>query len=115
MRLFMCCLGVGMSGAMASRSITLHSDGRFERDGFGSASFSSQTGAAGTFAAAGRARSGRYRIDGYRLGLTHDDGRSDSALFYGPAVRTIATACCLSTESSSSAACRGDMVLRRGP
>jgi hypothetical protein len=70
------------TGAMASRSITLHSDGRFERDGFGSASFSSQTGAAGTFAAAGPARSGRYRIDGYRLELTYDDGRSDSALFY---------------------------------
>lgn len=64
-----------------SRSITLHADGRFERGGFSSASFSSQN-AAGTFATTAPARNGRYRINGYILELTYDDGRRDSAIFY---------------------------------
>jgi hypothetical protein len=73
------------ASAVASRSITLHADGRFERDGFSSASFSNQTGgttAGGTFAASTPARSGSYLINGYTLKLIYDDGRSDSALFY---------------------------------
>jgi hypothetical protein len=76
--------GNAVSG-IASRSITFHADGRFERDSFGGASFSNQAGGAtagGIFAAAAAARSGRYRIDGYRLELIYDDGHGDSALFY---------------------------------
>jgi hypothetical protein len=73
------------ASAVAFRSIALHADGRFERDGFNSASFSNQTGsttAGGTFATTVPARGGRYRIDGYALKLIYDDGRNDSALFY---------------------------------
>ncbi|HEY2533611.1 MAG TPA: hypothetical protein VGJ20_37735 [Xanthobacteraceae bacterium] len=73
------------TSGVASRSITLHADGRFEQNGFGSTSFSDEIGGrrtAGAFATPAPAQSGRYRINGYSLEVTYDDGRRDSALFY---------------------------------
>jgi hypothetical protein len=78
---------LGNTTSTASRSITLHANGRFEQNGFGSAG-ASFTDAAGhrtggwTSGSPVTARSGRYRIGGYALEVTYDDGRRDSALFY---------------------------------
>ena len=65
----------------AGNTLTLHKNGRFEREGAGSFSFSGAA-AADTFQSAQPTRTGTYRIDGYGLELRYSDGRVERDLFY---------------------------------
>jgi hypothetical protein len=76
----------GRSAAgVATNTLALHADGRFERAAFSGASFQNGTGStrsSGTFTNFLPARTGRYVIDGYTLELHYDDGRVERDLFY---------------------------------
>lgn len=73
------------TAGVATNTLALHADGRFEWQGFSSASFQDGTGSkhgGRTFTGAQPAQVGRYLIEGYTLELHYDDGRAERKLFY---------------------------------
>ncbi len=77
--------GNNTTSVVSTHSVTLHADGRFEREGFTGASFNNEIGGnrtAGTTMNNKPKRGGRYRIDRYALILDYDDGTQESDFFY---------------------------------
>lgn len=73
------------TAGVATNTLALHADGRFEWQGFSAASFQDGAGSrrgGGTFTDVRAAQGGRYVIDGYTLELHYDDGRAERKLFY---------------------------------
>lgn len=76
--------GQSVSG-LASNTLVLRRDGRFEWEGFFGASFQNGTASprtGGTFTNSRPAHGGHYVIDAYTLELAFDDGRVERYLFY---------------------------------
>lgn len=70
---------------VATNTLALHADGRFEWESSSGASFQNGAGSAragGTFANSRPAQAGHYLIDGYTLELRYEDGRVERDLFY---------------------------------
>ncbi len=80
----------GPTGSLGgTRTLTLHRDGRFSREGF--TGFSSMPGAGSTGATVvGQStrplEAGRYQVEGYRLTLSGDDGRRETLSLFEPDV-----------------------------